>query len=291
MTVTVDPVLQSWAASDEAADLRIQFQRIDRLLEGLPGASELPIEVQAAILGVSPERFATQVSAHAQRVSDAVLHVAELPATAVVREAYRGETILCFGDSITADRDSWAEILRGALAPDVTVLNRGRSGDTTGDLLTRFASAVGRADAGTVITMAGTNDARRYGSYRNGVMEFGSLAISDGDTATNFVQLDGMIRGVTGRSGIWMSPPPLDDARIREHPSPRCAELVWRTDDLVRKTSILHRLFPARTTSAATAFASTGDVPALLLDDGLHPNAEGQLVLARTALTALASAV
>lgn len=286
-----DPALVAWAASDEAANLRIQFQRIDRLLEGLPGACDLPAEVQAAILGVSPEKFATRISVHAGLVSDAVHRVSEVALVAEVREEYRGRTILCFGDSITADRNSWAEILKGVLGPEVTVLSRGRSGDTTGDLLSRFASAVGASGADTVITMAGTNDGRRYGVHHDGILQFGSLAVSDRDTATNVAQLDRMILGVTGGPGIWLTPPPIDDARIREHPSPRSAELVWRTKDLARKESILRELLPDRATSTADAFAVSGGASVLLLDDGLHPNTEGQVVLAHAALGALVAAM
>lgn len=290
MTRTLDPVLSAWALSEEAADLRIQFQRIERLLEGLPGAPDLPIDVQAAILGVSPDRLAARLSTHAQQVSDAVHRVADSPLADVVREEYRGKTIVCFGDSITADRNSWAEVLMGVLAPEARVLNRGRSGDTTGDLLSRFASGVAGSGADVVITMAGTNDARRYGIHRDSSVQFGSLAISDGDTATNIVQLDKMIAGITGVPGIWLTPPPIDDARIRDHPSPRGAELVWRTEDLDRKVSIIRRTLPNRTTATADAFAAAGDAAAFLLDDGLHPNAEGQVALANLALKALTSA-
>lgn len=286
-----DAALAAWGNSDEAVNLRVQFQRIERLLEGLPGSSDVDVDTQAAILGVDIARLRDRLAEHRTRVAAAARQLAASPAASIVGDAYQGKTILCYGDSITADQESWAEILAVALGPAVTLLNRGRSGDTTGDLLSRFVGAVSGARADIVITMVGTNDGRRYGALIDGETEFGPLAISDADTAANLAQLDRMIRGVTGTAGLWMTPPPVDDARIREHPSPRSAGMVWRTADIAKKAELLPTLFPGRMISTATAFAVTSPDVELLLPDGLHPTLNGQLVLAHAAMELLAATV
>lgn len=293
MTARLEDVrdIDAWAASEEAAYLRIQFQRLPRLLEGLPGASSMNASAYAGILGVSAARLAERLTMHRTRVSDASVTLAGTEDAATVRATLAGRRLVCYGDSITADRESWAEILASALAPDVTVLNRGRSGDTSGDLLNRFLPAVASTSPDLVVTMVGTNDGRRFRPIGAAEDELGPLIVSDADTRTNLAQMDVMIRAVTGRPGLWLTPPPVDEDRISGHLSTRAAGLVWQTTDLSQKVAIIEDLFPTRSARTSTGFNHAEGVERLLLPDGLHPNIDGQLALARVALALLASAV
>ena len=55
----------------------------------------------------------------------------------------KGETLVCFGDSITAAKNGYASLLTEALAAKgVKVVNAGRSGDKTPMALTRLADVV-----------------------------------------------------------------------------------------------------------------------------------------------------
>lgn len=70
----------------------------------------------------------------------------------------KGETLVCFGDSITAAKNGYMSLLTEALAEkDVKVVNAGRSGDKTPMALTRLADVVAqKPDA--VMLFFGAND-------------------------------------------------------------------------------------------------------------------------------------
>lgn len=69
-----------------------------------------------------------------------------------------GETLACFGDSITANKNYYIKYLREALEPGgIKIVNAGRSGDKTPMALTRIAElAAEKPDA--VLIFFGAND-------------------------------------------------------------------------------------------------------------------------------------
>ncbi len=72
-----------------------------------------------------------------------------------------GDTLICFGDSLTNAADNYVDRLAERLAPrGITVLKRGRGGDKTPWALTRLQTDVIDAKPTAVSIMLGTNDAQ-----------------------------------------------------------------------------------------------------------------------------------
>jgi lysophospholipase L1-like esterase len=72
----------------------------------------------------------------------------------------KGETLLCFGDSITASQTGYVKCLQERLADqDITVINAGRGGDKTPWALTRLQSDVIDRKPDAVSIFLGANDA------------------------------------------------------------------------------------------------------------------------------------
>ena len=71
----------------------------------------------------------------------------------------KGETLICFGDSITAAENGYVKILEEKLAKsDIKVINAGRGGDKTPTALTRLQSAVLDVKPSAVSIYLGAND-------------------------------------------------------------------------------------------------------------------------------------
>ncbi|WP_018157589.1 SGNH/GDSL hydrolase family protein [Demetria terragena] len=277
--------LSEWVDSAESRAYTIQFQRIEQLLAGISNVGSISADVRARAMGVTPTEYAYHQAIFQARVRRAK---SELDGEVLdrVRTLWRGKTIVCFGDSITADRQSWAEILAGALGPHVNVCNQGRAGDTTADLIARFQFSVAPQKPDAVVVLVGTNDARRFSADVDGASGYGPMAISDEQTRLNLIELDRLISCVSPRAGLWMAPPPGIDERIQQHPSGRLAFSQWRAADLASKSQLVRDLFPAAF-DASDAFAPSAEVGQFLLSDGLHPNLAGQVSIARGALALL----
>ena len=72
----------------------------------------------------------------------------------------KGETVICFGDSITAPENGYVAILKKHLTPrGITVINAGVGGDTVPKALTRLKQDVIDRKPDAVSIFLGTNDA------------------------------------------------------------------------------------------------------------------------------------
>jgi lysophospholipase L1-like esterase len=185
-----------------------------------------------------------------------------------------GETIVAFGDSITDDSQSWAEILREVLVgmfPEhpPRVVNLGRSGDTSAHLIERFRS-VAALDPDWLVIMVGNNDAKAFTSAPD------TPLVSPGETARNVRLLDRLGRA-TGAEVLWLAEPRVEPALVAGLDQWRVEELVW-SNDLV-DASRAAVLAEVDAIDLEPAFRSE-----LFLPDGLHPNLEGQLTILRAVL-------
>ncbi|MBR7104474.1 MAG: hypothetical protein IKC65_05995 [Lentisphaeria bacterium] len=70
----------------------------------------------------------------------------------------KGDKLICFGDSLTAQEGSYVGHLQNAL-PDNEIINAGRGGDKTTWALTRLEQDVLSQSPDAVLIMLGTNDA------------------------------------------------------------------------------------------------------------------------------------
>jgi lysophospholipase L1-like esterase len=177
--------------------------------------------------------------------------------------------VVAFGDSLTADPRSWAEILRHALP--LELINLGIEGDTTVHLVSRFAD-VAASDPDLLIVLAGTNDARRHGAAAT------RMLVPDRETTRNLDLLMTLAREQTRARVVFVTPPPILEDKIRRAPLLRREAVSWLEADVARKAAIVAMLDGEVIDSRA---ALTPPLDALLLADGLHLSVKGQERLAR----------
>jgi lysophospholipase L1-like esterase len=214
----------------------------------LPGLDALDEPALARLCGVSLQRYRDVADAMRREAADAARSICVRPAGLV----------LAFGDSHTDDLGSWAEIL-GVLVP---VINAGLSGDTTTAALARVHRLPPAAHA---VVMLGTNDARRHG-------DLGTL-VSHRETLRNLRAIDRVLR-VRCRHVTWITPPPVDEDRVRRDPGLVEAGVTWRSADVAAKAALVRNEWP----DAIDLWPEFE--PRHLAGDGLHPSAAGQRLIA-----------
>ena len=252
--------------------MAVQFQRLEAFPE-LPGAAALDEEAEAALLGIPAAAVVELRRAMREEVAGAAARLVERDE---VRRALvalpPGFTFACVGDSLTADHQSWAEMLAETLVsvrPDVRLLNLARSGATSLDAVRRVAG-LGERPA-LYVVLIGTNDAIRYD------IAPGAPLVSDAETRTNLERLAGFAAS-RGASLVWVTPPPILPAVVAAFPVFRELGLGWAAEDVARKAGLVReRAEPVIDLWAAFDGA---DLASLLLDDGLHLSVSGQAVVA-----------
>jgi lysophospholipase L1-like esterase len=182
-------------------------------------------------------------------------------------------TLLALGDSLTSDRQSYVKILRRYWEgdPNRRILDSAVSGDTASHVLNRFHRTVLQHRFDWAIVFLGTNDCRRMD-------EPGGLA------NLSLEEYERDLRYITGRlirhgaRLVLVTLPPVDNLRLRQFFTE--SNSTYDLDRIDATNAFLRRL--ASETGAALADLATavgsGDV---LESDGIHLNANGQLVLAR----------
>lgn len=171
--------------------------------------------------------------------------------------------VVALGDSLTATPRSWAELLG--------LINLGVPGDTTVHLIGRFAD-VAACDPDLLIVLVGTNDARRHGAAGE------RMLVPDRETAHNLRLLIDLAREQTRARTIFVTPPPIIEAKVRRAPLLRREPVTWLASDVERKAALVAELDAEVIDSRA---ALPPPVERHLLADGLHLSPSGQRRLAR----------
>jgi acyl-CoA thioesterase I len=252
-------------------DILIQFEDPATLIEpaGLPGT--LDEETTACLYGLSVgdlrairHGFAAGVDAAAGELladDGFAARVDALPFAA-------GDRIVAVGDSLTSDLQSWARVL-AALLSRSEVLIRGVSGDTSTAVIARVEPIL-RARPDWIVTLVGTNDARRHGHPD------APMIVSDSETASNLEKLAALTAARTGARLVWITPPPMLPDLVERDPGFRADGVWWRQEDLAAKA----RLVRAR----PEPVVDVGEVLSCerwFLEDGLHLSLAGQARVAR----------
>jgi acyl-CoA thioesterase I len=189
-----------------------------------------------------------------------------------------GETVVAFGDSLTDDLQSWAEILRQLLTfrrPDdqIAVVNQGIGGDTTAAALRRLVPIL-QTQPAWIVCMLGTNDVMRNGKQATKTL------VSLEETALNLAELRHLAATESATTEwAWMTAPPCDDEVVAANPFWAAFEISLRSDDLVAIADVL-RDEPDPVIDLVALF---GQPPAagLLGEDGVHPTLAGQQAIVR----------
>ncbi|MFI5527378.1 SGNH/GDSL hydrolase family protein [Kitasatospora sp. NPDC051853] len=254
----------------------VRYQRPELALPylGRPGNAAL-----AALFGLEPADYEGLLARFEERVRDAAAELTADPAFAerVAGLPFRpGQRVLVLGESTTADRLSWCEILRHLLPPGVELANLAVSGRTTTEALGRapWLGAAGAPDApDAVLCMLGANDLRRGGPD-------GTRLVSEAETGRNLRELRNSLPRVPW---WWITPSAVDEERIAAHPPFRRAGITWRSEDVASLAGHLaSRPEPAIDVRPATEGRQE--------EDGLHLTPAGQRAVAVAVVEALAGA-
>jgi len=184
-----------------------------------------------------------------------------------------GDRLVAIGDSVTADRLGWFELLKASLEisgrEGVDIVNLGLSGDTTADVLERL-DVVEAARPTWVLVMLGTNDTRYHGpnqAYRMVALE---------ETERNLRALMEFVTDDLSAEITFITPPPGDQERIGVYF--RDARVAWRAAELDAAAELIRKLDPACVDVNESMRATSGK---FLEQDGVHPTAAGQRHIAR----------
>ena len=273
------------------ADERVRFLRYTTpahwpSFERLPVGDELETDVLAAMLSCP----APEVNSLRASLADACAAAAdELLADADYGRALdalpfaAGSRVVALGDSLTADRVGWFELIAASLRrrgrPDVHLVNLGLSGDTTTDAIERF-DVLEASRPTDVLLFLGTNDARCHGRRRPVPM------VSPAESARNLAALRELITVDLGASVHLVTPPPGDPDRIAANFAGQ--PLHWDPSALDEVARIARELDPG-CIDVATRMRRRG-LAGLLEPDGVHLTVPGQQFVAESVVRQLAAA-
>ncbi|WP_433729296.1 SGNH/GDSL hydrolase family protein [Actinoplanes sp. CA-051413] len=270
---------------------RRQFLRYTRtenwpMLARHPVAATVHHDLLAGMLAIRPEEVAAGIEAlraEAGRAAADLLADARLRAAIEALPFRANDRVVAVGDSITADRVGWFEMLTAAVAAagpgGFTLRNLGLSGNTTADVLERF-DLLEAARPTHVLLMLGTNDARRHGRTSGYSMATGR------ETERNLRALADLITREL-RAGVTLITPPAVDGPAAgaffaglplSWDAAAVADVAARVRRIDGRAIGLHDVTWAR-------------VPGDLLEpDGVHPTPAGQRLILATVVQHLAGA-
>ncbi|WP_264777795.1 SGNH/GDSL hydrolase family protein [Deinococcus aetherius] len=146
----------------------VQLRHPEKTLAIFPGLRDLTPEDHARLFGLGAAAYGQTLEDFTARVRGVARELPADPEFAAL-PLEPGQTILGLGDSLTADRQSWFEVLRQVLElrrlnDRLRLINAGVSADTTVHLLTRLAPLTVHNPA-WILTLIGTNDVRLHGKH------------------------------------------------------------------------------------------------------------------------------
>jgi lysophospholipase L1-like esterase len=257
----------------------VRFVHFDKLL----GSYRVTLgeDQLAALYGVAVQTYReilAQFAAAARQAAAELLTDADFAARVDQLPFAPGETVVAFGDSLTDDLQSWAEILRHLLTlrradDQIAIVNQGIGGDTTAAALRRLVPIL-QTQPAWIVCMLGTNDVMRNGKQATKTL------VSLEETALNLAELRHLAATESATTEwAWVTAPPCDEDLIASSPFWAAFENSLHNDDLVAIADVL-RDEPDPVVDLITLF---GQPPAagLLGEDGVHPTLAGQQAIAR----------
>jgi lysophospholipase L1-like esterase len=202
-----------------------------------------------------------------------------------------GQRVVAIGESTTDDLLSWFEILRHLLDlrrpfDGITLTNAAVSGHTSTQALTTLPGlSFQRPD--WVLCMLGGNDAQRLGSTD------GPTLVSLAETERNLrslhalalralalraLALHALAKPRTAAGWVWLTPTPVDEARVAAYQPFQRAGLTWANRDIDAIGQILNAQPDVTLDTRPVIARQTAADPHL--DDGLHLSLAGQQALA-----------
>jgi lysophospholipase L1-like esterase len=267
----------------------VRYSRLENLpaILAFPNAQALGAPMTAQLLGCDIQRLLhirSELRAAIDQACDRLLSETHFAPAIHALPFAPGDTVVAVGDSITADELSWAEILAAALTRlrpgEIQLINAGVSGDTTADLIARFNTIAGhRPD--WIITMIGTNDARRHGPGGAARMA------SPSETRRNLQAFEGLVKQHTKARLTYITPSPVDQTRVVHYDRFRADSTTWREIEVRQVAKIIRQQTPLVVDIYDMFYRANPST--YLTADGVHPSLAGQRQIANAVVAALAA--
>jgi acyl-CoA thioesterase-1 len=255
------------------AEAWLRYTHLEKLYGYLPGVpAALP-----ALFGIDDDTYVAVRRRFEDRVRTAAAELLDRSdiAAAVDRLPFQvGSTVLAVGDSFTDDWQSWVEILRQLLEqrrPDlgVRLVNGGLSAHTTAMVLRRWPGAVAAVRPDWIICQLGANDVTRVGPPP------AKCQVSLDESVANLRELQRIAAASSTARWVWLTPLPVLEERVADHPPFQHGPSRWRNEDLTALADAV-RTLPGTVVELGVAFGNPPD-PRLLGPDGVHPTLSGQV--------------
>ncbi|MFD8141955.1 SGNH/GDSL hydrolase family protein [Streptomyces sp. NPDC059708] len=259
------------APAPDPAERMLRFHRPEQALRHLgPAPDDAAL---AALFGLGPDAYRTRLDRFEERNREAAAALAAAPGAAARLAGLPlrpGEHVVAVGESTTADRLSWFEILRHLLPEGVRLTNLAVSGSTTTQALANVPLLASRRPD-LVLCMLGANDVQRLD---------GIPLVAPDETRRTLRALRDLTVRRTGTRWIWLTPTGVDPGRVARYEHFRRAGLGWDGADL---DAVAELLLAEPETTVDTRAAARGH----LEEDGVHLTPAGQRRVAAALLDAL----
>ncbi|MFD6352129.1 SGNH/GDSL hydrolase family protein [Nocardia tengchongensis] len=252
----------------------IRFQQPEKALPYLNGLDDARV---AGLFDLDPGEYRDLRAGFAdqtRRAAEELLEDAELAAQVDRLPFTAGQHVLALGESSTADRLSWFEILRQLLAirrpgDAIKLTNAAVTGCTTTQALTALPG-LGFQRPDWVLCQLGANDAQRLGNTR-------TRLVSATETARNLLLLRDRGREITSAQWVWLTPTAVDEGRSATFTHFQRAGITWATADMADTAKVLS----VQPEPVVDALSVTEPLPGaeLHLDDGVHLTIDGQMAV------------
>ena len=255
------------------------------LFQRFPLTEQTKLTVLAEMMSLSTAKASAIVESLSSEVN---ANVADLLSDGNVIEALpllpfqHGARVIAVGDSITADRIGWAEMM-SLLAEEIpqprfTVVNMGVGAQTSSDVISQM-DVYADWQPDWIILMIGTNDFRFHTEQTSATM------LSRSETTRNLLLIRRLIENELGARLVVVTPPPVVRPGVVDGEGVRA--VGWRDGDDASIAELIRSEFPSHID--VHSVLSDGAADGLFEEDGIHPNALGQKLILRTILLNLPS--
>jgi lysophospholipase L1-like esterase len=260
--------------SNEANRWLLKVLQPEATLGSLPGIDALAESTRAALLGMDPDLYRTtlaELRSEVNAAAEALLADPDVGRRIDHLPLKKGARVVAFGDSHTADPQSWARILAAMLATrrasdEIDMTIRAVPGETTTHGLVRVGEVIAR-QPDWLLVFLGVNDARTQGPRPTKTL------VEPSETARNLAELAHRVSSETNARCLWITPAGVEEARVASHWGLSRFGVRFRNEDVARVAGAVRALG-----GPTVDLVSLGAPPAseLLMDDGLHFTIEGQ---------------
>lgn len=255
----------------------MRFFHPDKVLQPYPGLPEMNASWLAPLYELTAAEYDEVIEGYRsqnQRAISSMMETGRVPKRLDDLPFKTGDKVVLVGDSITDDSLSWANLLTELIArldtdKSITLVNAGVSADTTAQVVARFLAVLAE-EPSWIITMIGTNDARRHGWEAPRSQQ--ALA----ETKANLEYLRTLAGNRSKARLVWMTPTPVIEATMRNHWFIKQQEAWFANSDLEAIASVVRGL-PGTVVDLWQEFNE--NMEETLYVDGLHPSSNGQQLI------------